>query len=463
MTSTAHRNGRTALAVALAIGLLVRVFILVQTEDLGTPIVDEQHYVQLAGSLAAGNGLAWAPGQPTSIRPPLYPAFLSLIWFITGPGNLLAVRVVHVGLGLLATYLVFLIGRAAYDEVVGRYAAAVFWLYPSFVLFNVTILTETLFTLLLLAFLVSFVALVGRPTPGLALATGASLGLGALTRSALWPLPLVLCPALFALLTVHPARRLWLATLLLVGYCAIVGPWAVRNTRLQGTFTVVDTMGGMNLRMGNYEHTPDDRMWDAVSLDGEKSWSHALHVEHPGRAFTEGEKDKWAQRKALEYMAAHPGITARRALIKFADFWGLEREFVAGIRKGMYEMPVWMAALSGVAIVASYVGVAIAGVAGIWVARPDWRVHAVLLLPIAALTGVHMLAFGHSRYHLPLIPILAIYAAAFATRWRDALSTSARGARAGLAASIVALVVVWCRQVIAVDAHRILALFGHAS
>ena len=42
------------------------------------------------------------------------------------------------------------------------------------------------------------------------------------------------------------------------------------------TVTIVDTMGGMNLRMGNYEYTPDDRMWDAVSLQGEKSWVHGL-------------------------------------------------------------------------------------------------------------------------------------------------------------------------------------------
>ena len=30
--------------------------------------------------------------------------------------------------------------------------------------------------------------------------------------------------------------------------------------------------------MGNYEHTPDDRMWDAVALTGEKNWSYALYA-----------------------------------------------------------------------------------------------------------------------------------------------------------------------------------------
>src|SRR5258708_29659999 len=98
-------------------------------------------------------------------------------------------------------------------------------------------------------------------------------------------------------------------------------------------------MGGINLRMGNYEYTPDDRMWDAVALTGEKSWVHGLSIDPPGQPVTEGMKEKWAERKAIEYMRAHPGVTARRALIKFADFWGLEREFMAGGLKGLHAAP----------------------------------------------------------------------------------------------------------------------------
>ena len=50
--------------------------------------------------------------------------------------------------------------------------------------------------------------------------------------------------------------RAQLALYLLLGCGLVVAPWAVRNTRLHGVFTVVDTMGGLNLLMGNYAHTP---------------------------------------------------------------------------------------------------------------------------------------------------------------------------------------------------------------
>jgi hypothetical protein len=145
---------------------------------------------------------------------------------------------------------------------------------------------------------------------------------------------LILCPLLAVLIRAPLGRRVALPLLVLAGYAAVVAPWAVRNTRLQGVVTIVDTMGGMNLRMGNYEYTPDDRMWDAVALNGEKSWVHGLSRDFAGQTVTEGQKEKWAQRKALEYMRANPGITLRRALIKFADFWGLEREFAAGVQNG---------------------------------------------------------------------------------------------------------------------------------
>ena len=81
---------------------------------VGTGIVDEQHYAQLASSLRAGDGFAWGPGQPTSLRPPLYPALLAAVWTVAGDGNLQAVRFVQILLALATTGLVFLLGRRVF-------------------------------------------------------------------------------------------------------------------------------------------------------------------------------------------------------------------------------------------------------------------------------------------------------------------------------------------------------------
>src|SRR5262249_49505704 len=146
------------------IGLVVRLAILSQTGTLDTRIVDEQHYSTLAENLVQGNGFAWGPEQPTSIRPPLYPGMLAALWRVTGTRNYQAVRVLQILLGLATTFLVLQLGRLLYGETVGRYAAAAFWLYPSLIFFNFTVLTETLFTFLLLAFLVAMVQLIRKPS-----------------------------------------------------------------------------------------------------------------------------------------------------------------------------------------------------------------------------------------------------------------------------------------------------------
>lgn len=450
--SPGRQDGRRLLRVAIVLGLILRAGIFLETRTLGTEIGDERSYVQLATNILQGHGFADGPGRPTSLRPPLYPALVAAIWSVAGSDNLQAVRFADILLALLTTALVYQLGRRAFTPAVGRYAAAIFWLYPSLIFFNFLILTETLFTLLLVAFVLLSVMLVQRPRAWTAVACGLALGLAALTRSVLWPLPLLLCPLLIWLIRAPVKARLALPLLVLGGYALVITPWAVRNTKLQGVVEVVDTMGGLNLRMGNYEYTPDDRMWDAVSLTGDKSWVHGLDV--PGVP-TEGQKDKWAQRKALEYMRAHPEVTLRRSLIKFADFWGLEREFAAGVSQGLFAPPFWLAAIASVLVVAAYITVTVLAAFGIWLTPPDSRVHLLMLLPIVAIMGAHTIVFGHSRYHIPIVPILAVYAAAFLDLGRQVNWRRHRLALAGAAITVAVLAGIWIRQVALTDLGRI--------
>jgi 4-amino-4-deoxy-L-arabinose transferase-like glycosyltransferase len=455
------RDGRTVLTISLLLGLILRLAVLSQTSGLGTPVMDEQQYSQIARNIVAGNGFAWGPNALTSIRPPLYPGLLAAIWSAAGSENLQLVRAVQIVIGLATAGLVYLLGARVFGPKAGRWGAAIYWLYPSLIFFNFLILTETLFTFLLVAFVLLTVMLVQSPRAWVAVACGVSLGLAALTRSILWPVPILLCPLLIVVIRRPFAARIAFASLVVAGYALVVAPWAVRNTRLQGVTTIVDTMGGMNLRMGNYEYTPDDRMWDAVALGGEKSWVNGLSADLPNQTITEGQKEKWAQKKAIAYMRANPAVTLRRSFIKFADFWGLEREFMAGVQQGFYAPPLWFQVVASLAIVLAYVGVVIIGAGGIWLTAPeDWRLHVVLLLPVVLIMGAHTVVFGHSRYHLPLVPIFGLYAAALLARAPD-YSWSRRPVLVGAIVSVCALVAVWVRQVVLVDLARITALLNH--
>ena len=376
---------------------------------------------------------------------------------LTGTESLLVIRFAQILVALGNVYLVYRLGLLLFDRRVALLAASGLCLYPSLLAFNVFILTEVLFTFLLTSTVLGVAILLRKENTWAALGSGIALGLGALTRSVLWPFPAILC-------LIHIPRMPGTGTApALIALCfswdmrSWSRPWAIRNTQLQGVFTVVDTMGGITLRMGNYAYTPLNRAWDPVTLHGDKSIFQDLRAEHPNVfSWTEGQKEKWALRNALVYMLEHPGVTIQRSIVKFANFWGLERTVIAGWQQELYKPPRWLAVIGTILIPLFYTAVMLLACLGIFLAPPeDRRAHGLLLLPLVFIAGMHALTFGHERYHLPLIPILLLYASAAISRrsWHN-FGYRLRPVVAPLAAASC-LLVIWGREVLIVDADRI--------
>jgi 4-amino-4-deoxy-L-arabinose transferase-like glycosyltransferase len=455
-----RQHGSSYLWVVLTLGLVIRLVFLYTTKDTRLVIVDEQHYSTLALNLLTGYGFAWKPGELTSLRPPLYPAFIALVWMSTGAESVLVVRIVQVLISLLNVYLLYRLGLLLFERRVAVLAAAGLCFYPSLVAFNFLLLTEVLFTLLLTLVALSYVTLLKTKTAWAAWSTGGVLGLAALTRSVLWPFPLVLCPLTLFTLLGSWKQRLWTTLALLLGYLVVVTPWAVRNTKLQGAFTVIDTMGGLTLRMGNYEHTDLNRAWVPITIQGENSIFQDLYREHSDvSSWTEGQKEKWALRKTLAYVQEHPGLTLKRAVVKFACFWGLERTLIAGWQYGLYQPPHWFAILGTFLVPLCYIIVMLLACLGIFLSPPaNRRVHLFFLFLIGFIAGAHTLAFGHERYHLPLIPFLFLYTAAAVVQqsWRQLCGNLRKAAPPVVVC--IGLLLIWGREVLVVDADRIRAL-----
>jgi 4-amino-4-deoxy-L-arabinose transferase-like glycosyltransferase len=167
-------------------------------------------------------------------------------------------------------------------------------------------------------------------------------------------------------------------------------------------------------------------------------------------AVTQGQIDKLALKCGLQYVAEHPGQTLARDVAKFFHFWQLERELIAGLREGFWggASRPWLLLIAA-AILGSYVLVVVGGILG-WSLRwpRQWSMHLFLLLVAAFICGLHTLVFAHSRYHLPLMPLLAVYAAAAWTA-RGELITQYRRPAAWLAGALcLVLAVSWCRDLI---------------
>jgi len=109
----------------------------------------------------------------------------------------------------------------------------------------------------------------------------------------------------------------------------------------------------------------------------------------------------------------------------------------------------------------SYGVVMVLACLGLFLATPvDRRIHTVMIVVMLFMSGLHALVFGHSRYHLPLIPILILYGASaiIGRSWVD-LGKSLR-ASAGPLITYMLLLIAWGREVIVVETERVQLLLN---
>lgn len=442
----------------MALGILVRAGLIFAFHGLPPEIVDAKDYNRLAVGLIETGEYQDPEGNLTSMRPPFYPWVVSLLYRGFGLENYTAVRIAQALLSLVTMYFVYLLGWEIYSARVGLWAAGGYCFYPSLLGTNNLLLSESLFTFFYTAAMLLAVQITREPAIGRSLGIGLSLALGALTRSILW-----LFSPLFSLLLLFAIpgslkKRLLLSGTVLASFLIVIFPWAYRNTQLQDTFTVIDVMGGRNVMMGNYEYTPLERSWATISdVTGEKAWHRVLAANTPGYTeLTQGQIDKAAMKYGIKYFFSHPEESLKRTLVKFFNFWQLERELVAGMMQGMFgTIPQLVILFLAGLICGSYVAAIFLALFGILVLPPENRwAHWLLLSGILFTCLIHTAAFAHSRYHLPLMPILLVYAAQ-ALVHRKAVWAKKSSWQFGLAAvCCLVLFASWIREFVVVDLHH---------
>jgi 4-amino-4-deoxy-L-arabinose transferase-like glycosyltransferase len=415
--------------------------------------VDEVQYQEIAVNLVEGRGFV-LDDRLTSWRPPFYPFALAALYTLVGTTDPTVARVAQAILSLLNCVLVYALGRRLFGATVGLGAAAIFAFYPSFLFYNNHILTEVLFTFLLTLTGYCFVAYLAGGRASLLAATGVVLGLTVLTRDTVWPLLGVM--VLLAWYGRRPGFRTWVAhsAVLVVSFLVVVTPWAVRNTRVQGTPMFISPLPGIAFFAGNYEHTPLDRPWHYHTFKRDHRWRGMFP-----QGLTEGEQQKFAFRKGLEFVKANPGLTLRRAVVKAANLWGLERSVVGVLVGGRYGLQGRAAIMSvTAAILAVHVLVILAGMTGLCFALakagPAMPFHLLFVASLALFTLAHAAAYGHPRYLLPFTVFFSAYAA-YAWTIRHEIWERRRSGPFTIACLLAGLlVVIWGREVFVVDLGR---------
>jgi 4-amino-4-deoxy-L-arabinose transferase-like glycosyltransferase len=410
-----------ALAPLLAIAAAVRValFLLAAAHPARFFAADSHGYVALAGSLAESYGDPDSAHARLALsRTPGYPAFLAAVFLVLGPSPRAAI-LAQIVVGVATVWLTFALAERLLDRRRARWAALAVALDPISVVHVNYLLTETLFTALLVGATLLWQRAVDRGHGAGAAIAALAFGAAALTRPIALYLPLLLLPAGWLLDRRSVATRIGIAFGLLAGFAALVGSWTAHTYTRAGS-PMVSTIG--------WESLLYNRAGAALAEDSGailEQVKQRLREELDRRAAGAGIGVRGAQARdlALEVLWQHPvgalraaGKGAARTLLgpgraSLAKLLGEPRGGEAWARGSRLLVAAATAAL-GVEVLAALLGL-------IGLARERaWRAVLFALAIPAYLLALSAGPEAYARFRVPMVPFLALLAGGAARRSR---------------------------------------------
>ena len=309
------------LVAIAAAGLAMRVAYTVLIAKNTSGIGDFFFYHGQANLLAEGKGfihpLFYLDGitAPSAEHPPLWPIVLSVTSLLGGTG-FEAHRLTGCVLGAAAIVIVGLLGRRAGGERVGLLAAGIAAVYPTLIAADGSLMSETLYGVLVGLALLVALRLGEAPRALLAAGLGVLIGLAALTRAeGLLFLPLLALPACFA---GRRARTTGVAAAALVVACAsaalVIAPWTIRNWSAFDQPVLISVNDSTVLAGANCDQAysgPDTGFWILGCLAPRK----------PGG--NEAKQAEVWRRQGTDYITDHLGDVPRVAAIRVLRTWDL--------------------------------------------------------------------------------------------------------------------------------------------
>ncbi len=448
------------------IALLLRLVPVVVMRNMGIGLDDMFQYDMLARSIAAGVGYRWyaEKGLPTvlpylrldltsidydprgvltSFRPPLYPAFLALIYFVFGVGakRFFIARLVQTVLAASMAPLTYFLARHLFPnrEPAARISAWVIALYPMLVIYPLSLATENLFFVLALCSILvllkakesldipfaqkgNFMTFVVRSR--WFILSGILLGLTSLTRS------VAEIFTVFAVVWVWfflKERKKALVVLLMAG--AVVVPWVVRNSLLYGQFTGIESALGYDLYLGYYPQGT-----------GTFQYPQSLDLM---TMMNDAERDKVGIQKTIEFIKADPGRVFTLFLRRTGYFFGLERRALTFFYSNDFFGHIPAPALGGIFALFCLPFVFVSTLSAVGLALTHWRKETWLMaLFFVGYITPHLLIIAEDRFHLTTVPFLAILAAQCWTGGWSSIRQRWAGSKAGKIALVLASVAI---------------------
>jgi len=341
-TSAPLAIDRPAVGIAIIVAVSVAVRILMMLGSNPILFADSEVFLSTVDSIKAGRFLEHDP-----FRTLLYPYFLLpfLRWSTEPPMDQVIVGAQHL-LGVLTAVCVYVAGRRAMGPRVALAGALVLSLHTTQLFYEDSILSETFFTLIVVAALIPIGSYVEAPTARKAVVTGLACAAITLTRPVgQW---FVVVPiAIGALMLPHWKDRIRIAVVTALVYGAVMLPWALVNLRQSHFFGIALGQGfGLFIREFDMDHEPPPE--ETAYPEVRDVLIRGLHTASPAtfvrdelgdrRKYSVPQKDDLMNRFAKETIAKHPARFAVNTVKQWYQLIGhsLGDERICSSAQGSY-------------------------------------------------------------------------------------------------------------------------------
>lgn len=298
-----------AAAVIFLLAVGVRLAFLAWQGVLLTP--DSNDYLTLAHNLISNAIFSLdtaSPFKPSIRWPPLYPAFIAALSWTGGSSMVIAGAQAIID---SATAVILLLMLRACVSLKGAVLASLAYvLHPGAVVSVHTVLTETLFTFLLVLSIYTLSHGFEKDQKWKTALSGFILGLSILCRPIALMLPVVL---LLPMLMFPPRRRAVTHWALLVAIAFLfVTPWSIRSSLVAGRLVTVQDSGVLatlfyvTTRL-DWDQKDQAKLWPAVSEESKRMMSATETNQESGSNSSPDRIDRMLIREGIKNIRANPG------------------------------------------------------------------------------------------------------------------------------------------------------------
>ena len=372
--------------------------------------LDDAFYNRWALQIAHGDFI----GREVFHGMPLYPYFLGTAYFIFGC-HIFLVKLLQVLLGAVNCSLIYFIGKRTFNKTAGIIAGLFFAFYGMDILYEGLLVGPFLTIFVNAVAILLLMRAVETPKYKYFIFSGVAIGISALNMAgALLFLPLAAVWAFFSVKHIKPVVA---CVCLVVAALAVIAPVTLRNYLVAGDIVPITSHSGINFYIGNNPAANGTfQPLEGINPSVEKTLAQSAEIAQKaeGRKLKASEVSGYWFKKAFRFIKADPSGYMRLFVRKALLFWNASEIYdVIDYSFVRHMVPILNMPLIGFGLIGplGLIGMVLA----IGVCERRYLRNLLYIFVGTQMLSV-LLFFVNSRYRLPVVPYLAVFAG-YAVYW----------------------------------------------